>query len=447
MTAGTLRCWRELPDQKNLKPRIHWRDTWTPRRFRQLWYVPLLLIAMGLMLARVLILARLLDVPAFADLSLGLLISSTFGMLGCLGLQSLLQRDMPILLVHGRPAAAQVLLMQSVAVAYACAAVTGLAVMLKSVPHGPSWISLLGVLHGLSQQVFLLASTESRSRGEPLRFAVESMVRAVAISGLGAGVAALTGSALAVLTTEAVVSLLLAHGLLAWIARQAGRKPGKLMAIGWQRLNRINWRSALTFLIVSMAGFVLVSADRWAASALLDVAGFSQYAFGGTVLVVAMSLQSLVNASVYPMLARLYARSGQRAAFSLTLRLSMGLMLTGLIACVPLYYGLDMAILRWYPAYAGTRELLPIFLIVAVLRLADFWPSFLMITGFETQLLRLNIYTLLTTCSLWSVWFQPWRGDAMTPRSLATLALMLSLAAYCAAATSSWRHHRRKISP
>jgi len=64
----------------------------TPRQYRQLWYLPVLASAMALMMARIMAAARLLDVPSFATYSTGLLLSTTFCMLACLGLQSLLQR-------------------------------------------------------------------------------------------------------------------------------------------------------------------------------------------------------------------------------------------------------------------------------------------------------------------------------------------------------------------
>lgn len=446
--AGTRLPWRALPE---LAPHeaalMSWRNKLTPRRLRQLWYAPLLLLAMALMMLRVLVLARLLDVPDFAQLSLGLLVSSTFGMLGCLGLQSLLQRDMPILIVRGRITSALVLLLQSALVAYGCAAVAGLAVAATALPGWvPMAVGVLGIVHGLSQQLFLLVSTESRSHGEPLRFSMQSLVRASLVFGLGTMAAMVTGSALAVLAIEAVASLVLAHGLLARIFRRAERSLVACAMIARQRLTRINWVSALTFLAVSMVGFVLVSADRWAASWLLDTAGFAHYAFAAILLTVAMSLQSLVNSSVYPLLARLYARAGRHAAYLLSLRLSLALLTVGLLSSIPLYYLLDAAIVRWYPAYDPTREILGLLLVVAVLRLADFGSSYLLITGFERQLLRINTLTVLLVSTAWLAWLRPWQGQPPTLQDLAVLALLLSLTTYAVVAATSWRHRKPEIS-
>ena len=92
---------------------MSWRSALTPRRLREIWYAPVLLVSMALMLTRLLGYARLLSLESFAGLSLGLLASATLGMTGCLGLQSLLQRDMPVQFVRGRHKAALALLIQS----------------------------------------------------------------------------------------------------------------------------------------------------------------------------------------------------------------------------------------------------------------------------------------------------------------------------------------------
>lgn len=144
----------------------------SPHRLRQLWYAPVLGLAMGLMMVRTLVMAKLLSVPSFAQYSGGLLVSSTFCMLGCLGLQSLLQREMPVQIVWHRERAAVVLLMQCLIVTTGCAIIGLLLVAAGfSVAGLTSNFLAIGIFHGLSQQVFLIATVESRSRGESLYFA------------------------------------------------------------------------------------------------------------------------------------------------------------------------------------------------------------------------------------------------------------------------------------
>ena len=67
----------------------------------------------------------------------------------------------------------------------------------------------IGIFHGLSQQVFLIATVESRSRGESLYFARQNLERAGIALAISCGIGALFESAAAVLLAEAMVSYLL----------------------------------------------------------------------------------------------------------------------------------------------------------------------------------------------------------------------------------------------
>src|SRR3569832_814609 len=211
----------------------------TPRRARQLWYAPVLGLATALMMVRLFALARLLDIPNFAQVSAAFLVSSTFTMLGCLGLQSLLQRDMPMMFVRGREAAARVLLAQSVVAAYGSAAVAMLASFIVPFDFGsPAMLVALGIVHGLSQQLFVLASVESRSRGEPLRFAAQSLVRAVIVVVAGLAAARVTGGAPWVVVAELAVSLALSHVML---QRTRAPRRAAVLRIAIDTWRRIDW--------------------------------------------------------------------------------------------------------------------------------------------------------------------------------------------------------------
>src|SRR5689334_7988913 len=131
---------------------------------------------MGVMLLRLLLMAHLLPLSEFAAYSLGLLISSSFCMLGCLGLQSVLQRDLPVLIVRRRERVGATICLQCVVVASACAVLAWIGISLcgsASLTLGAAApVASIGILHGLAQQVFLVATVESRSRRETMRFAI-----------------------------------------------------------------------------------------------------------------------------------------------------------------------------------------------------------------------------------------------------------------------------------
>src|SRR5690606_1170224 len=85
-------------------------------------------------------------------------------------------------------------------------ALAGLPLMLAATASGslaPVAV-LTGILHGLSQQLFLVVTTESRSARETSRYSMQSLVRAILIIGLAVPVAMATGSAIMALATEAL---------------------------------------------------------------------------------------------------------------------------------------------------------------------------------------------------------------------------------------------------
>lgn len=411
----------------------------TRSRLRQLWYMPLLASAMGLMLVRLLVAARLLDVPGFAIYSGALLVSSTFCMLACLGLQPMLQRDLPVMLVRRRERSGAVLLAQCALVAAGCAAAAAIAVAGGATLAGltPA-VMIVGVVHGLSQQLFLIATVESRSRGEPLRFARQNLERSVAVLAAGAWAAAGTGSAAWALSSEAAVSLAMAVWLLRSQLRVGPLKAASTLRIAVRRLPSVRWRTAAALLAVACVAFVLINVDRWVAAERLPATAFAQYAFAWTLLMVAQSLQAVINASLYPLLARRLASDGRARSYRIAAIASFGLLATGALLALPVWLLLDLAVARWFPAYDAARPLLPVFVAIAVLRLSDFWSSFLVICGREAHLLSISLAVGLAALAFW--WVADARGSStLDAGDVAWLAMLLTGSNYLCVAVAARR--------
>ncbi|WP_146163022.1 lipopolysaccharide biosynthesis protein [Variovorax sp. WS11] len=412
----------------------------SPSRIRQLWYVPLLALSMGLMMLRILVMARLLDVHAFAEFSGGILISSTFCMIGSLGLQSMLQREWPVNLVRRQELRGLVRAAQCNLIALGCGLIALVGIAFKILPSGTTSALLgVGLLHGVSQQWFLVATVESRSRGDVLRFAIQNLLRAVAAFALSVAAALWTGSAELALAIDALVTIALSLGFFQCaLARvRFGSLAVYLLAI--RRLRLVRWNSALTMMLIMVIGFGLLNADRWVASDRLDVEGFAHYSFAWIVLSISQSAQAVVNASVYPLLARRFAEHGCRVAFGVCLRVSMAILIVGAVTAVPLYLILDYGIDRWYPRYGDARALIPLFLAIAVLRVSDFWTSFLLIAGLEAQLLKLNVCAMAFGLLGWLGLVRFWNVEPMTLHQVSWLAALLTLGAYVTAAEASRR--------
>ena len=398
---------------------------------QQIWYIPTLGLAMGMMMVRPLLMARLLDVQGFAHYSAGLLVSSTFCMLGCIGLQSLLQRDMPGQLMRNRELAAAILLMQCLMVALICAA---LGLVLSSIELEVAGINrsmlAISILHGLAQQVFLLATVESRSRGQPLRFSQQQLLRAILVLASGSVAAVSLESVMAVLLVETVVSLLLSWKMLAGIWRKQTVSFSIICCLAVSRLGRIPWRSAVALFAVMIAGFSLLNVDRWLAASLLSSVVFAQYAFAWVMLMVAQSAQAIVNTSIFPLLARRFAINGKLACFRVAARTSIILLVMGAIAAWPTLWVIDAVIFHWYPDYTSATSLLSYFIWVAVLRVSDFWSSYLIVVGYEKRLLSVNLLVASLVSAIWLHQVEPWVSGNLQPINLAVLVILLTAANY-----------------
>ncbi|WP_309045381.1 lipopolysaccharide biosynthesis protein [Marinobacter sediminicola] len=402
------------------------------------WYIPILALAMGLMMLRPLMMARIFDTAGFAIYGAGLLVSSTFCMFGCLGLQPMLQRKMPADFFNGKEIASLVLLLQGIIVAVFCAFVVSSVGLMDFQIAGLTPKSfLISLLHGLSQQVFILATVESRSRGEPLRFSFQNLIRAVVVVFFAGVVGLYTRSPAAALFVEASLSLLVSWRILAIVLSGRQVIPTKLFQLAFRRLPRIRWRDALALMAVMLIGFGLTSIDRWFAASWLTVDEFAQYVFAWILLTASQSFQSIVNSSVYPSLARRLASDSRRSSFRLAAKVSFLFLSIGFILMWPACYIFSYIISVWFAEYSSALLLIPIFLVIAVVRLSDFWTSYLIIVGKERLLLVVNVAAGVIVFIVWLNAFWLDLGGNGSALKLAWLALALTISNYiCVSCTA-----------
>ncbi|MBI48032.1 MAG: hypothetical protein CMG91_11445 [Marinobacter sp.] len=398
---------------------------------KEVWYVPILALAMGLMMLRPLLMARLFNAPEFGTYIAGLLVSSSFCVLGCLGLQPKLQRSMPMGFVARKELASQILVFQAILVALLLAllgCLIGVAdFSIAGLSPGNFAVS---VVHGLSQQIFLLSTVESRSRGETLRFSWQNMGRAVSIVVIAGLVAWHMRSPGATLLTEAVVSLVIASLILAKSSTCHSIQFRALFLLALRRLAAIRWYEPLSLMLVMLVGFGLANADRWVAVTVLPPVQFAWYGFAWILLTAAQSIQTITNSSVYPALAKRFALGGRRASFSLASKASLVFLMLSGICAFPSYFLLEEIIVNWFADYRSSLEILPIFLVVASIRLSDFWSSHLLVSGKERLLLAVNCFSGVFVFILFSLlgYFQSPDKSGIT--ELAHLALALTVVNY-----------------
>jgi O-antigen/teichoic acid export membrane protein len=392
-------------------------------------YAPPLFIALGLMMARLLAAARVLDMAEFARYSATLLVSSSFCMLGALGLQIMVQREMPALILRGQERRGMALLTQAIIVAIACA-VVGLLAALLLPPAGDDralerGTFAMGIVHGLSQQVFLLVTIESRSRGMTTAFAGQYLVRSVAVVACGLGVMHATGSGTWGAGTEAATTLLLSTLLLKGVAARAGIGVAASAALATRRMHTLCWRSAALLLGVYALSWCAQNADRWVAERSLAIQAFAVYAFAANAMTIASAVQMVANSSLFPRLATEFASSGRRAAFRTATRFSVAVAGAGIIASPIAFLAWRFLTERWFPQYAESVEIAPALVAVGVIRIADYWTGFLIVIGAERRLLLSTACSSALVCAAWGTLAH--RAEAPTIGSIAWLALALAV--------------------
>lgn len=371
-------------------------------RLRKAIYAPILATAMALMLGRFLLFAKILDVNSFAELSAVYLVSGIIGMLSSFGIYLDLQRKLPGYLALGQRRAAATIIWQSLFGTVAIG-VAGIAFAIAGVSFGSisSTAVLLGVLHGVAQQAFLIQTTESRSNSDPLRFSIQNIVRAFGILIFAFPFSVAFGTATSVILPECFVTIAISISISHKTAKKMSISHHQAAFLGARSFRRMRWGSTLSLLLLSLAVTTSMSMDRWLSSLVLIPAEFAEYSFASITMTAAFALQGLINASVFPMIAKRSAIHGVRSAYRLAFLTAFGTLAVFLAAIVPAVYAADFVILRFYPKYLDAIPLIPILAIAAAFRISDFWSSFLVIREREKTSLLINMAVAGTAFVIW----------------------------------------------
>jgi len=410
-------------------------------------YTPLLAAAAAVSFGKLIVYAGLLEVAQFGTFGKMLLVSTLFGMVGALGLQSVASRDVPALLVGGRTRRALRLLGQNVAVSAWVAAVGLIATAVGLSLFKLAALELaLGIVHGWAQLAFLTAAIESRSRLQMMRYARDMAVRNAGIAIAGAAGAALGAGAALVIAIEIAGTVL----CLFFVARGALRRGGIHPALLWRVWSvhraRLPWRSALAAGLGTLVMFASFNLDRWIAAETLSREWFGIYAFGWLALVGAQSVQGLLNSGLLPLLSRRRAEGHAGSAYRLTALMSAVTLTAGLAAAPTLAWLLPVALERWMPQYALSQPLWLPLLFAAVLRVSDFWSSLLLVLRQEVRLLEVQLAAVLVAALGFAAWLVT-TASAVSPDSLAWLAVATAALSHAASAAMVISGQRRDVNP
>lgn len=402
----------------------------TVRIIAHLKYAPILGFAAMLGLVRIGIYAKLLDVAEFGLLSKALLISGFFCVVGSFGFQILAQRDLPTVFAHHRYRFGLVILGKAGMITSVAALLLCFLPLLHFFPlHVSALVFLIAVLHGWALQSFMLLVLDSRSRLEMIPYSMHILSRTVFSLVLASVVALLGGGGIGILLAEVLVTVIQAGRIMQKLLFAAHFSSDVFLRLCKKGFSQKEWSVAGILLLGTTLAFLSGSADRWIAADALSAKQFGLYSFSWIPLVAAMSIQSLLNAGLFPLIAQRRVAGSDRKALRVTAMVSIGLLLFSFAAAFLANYLIAWIISKWYGQYTDALPLFLPLLLAAAFRVSDFWSSYLIIVHRHISLLVTQSFLILTAFLYCRYCLQgtDWMSD---PYNFTLLALFLAVGNY-----------------
>jgi hypothetical protein len=412
----------------------------------QLLYVPLLVTTAVLQFAKNFLYAKFLPVAQFGTLGQYVLVSSLAAAWGGLGFSVLAHKLLPMYYATQREAeatrflgATSYLFMGVLALAVVIGAIGALFFpSLRQVTVG----RLVAVLLAAgSQYAFQLCLIDIKSRLNFVGYAKASAMRAIVVVLAGVIVARTTGNAAAVLSCDALVTLLLIATMKGGAGVRAGLAQGSLTEI--VKDLRGSGAVAVRLLWLTTTVSVLYSIDRWTGVAVLNKEQFGVYALALSILAGFDTAQWVANVSIYPIMGNLVGRGKTRDAFRLAATATAGMGILAAILYGPGAWLLQTVIGSFLPAYGAAGALVPIAMVAGSIRMADFLTSFVILSDRETTSAAcLTVLGVICAAGLW--WVVRVEHVMLTPIQLAWFAVAVAGAGVCISGVLSIGIVRRK---
>ena len=401
-------------------------------------YTPLLAVAATISLVKIVIYARLLPIVEFGIASQMLLLSGFFSLFGNLGTQLIAARDAPVLFQREQPREAVAVLARSVLVTVAVGLLCLALGVLGARPFELSRLAVaLAVIHGLLVQIFTTVVIETRSRLAMMRYAREVTARAalMILAGVGAAWAGWGGEG--VIAGEIAATLVVLPSLTWNILKRAHVSLGELVVALRTMGADVPWRPSLILLAGSLISFLSFNLDRWIAAFVLDRREFAQYSFAWIAALTAQSLQFLLNAGIFPLLARRTMNETLAAGLRLAGAISIATLCLGFLGAVVAVVLVPPIVNAWLPQYDSAITLMLPLVAAAIFRVSDFWASYLITSHHEMRMLTVQATAIVAVTMLWFP-IAAASGFAQIGLSLAWLAFALAAITHVSNAIAAW---------
>ncbi len=346
-------------------------------------------------------------VPAeFAYYSAVMVISSAFCTIGAFGYHYSLQRELPVFFLRERVRIGRVLVLQNVFIT-----ILVLLILVFVTLSSPNFAGLTdneiitALFHGFSQQLFLIATMESKSFEQNKRYSYQNLSRSIIVVIFVSIMCASYSSAKFVILSEFFINTLTSLAIMYVFLSKDKLGLLGISIIALKKIKDIDFNASFALMLVSITGYLCANIDRWYGVLYLDSKSFSYYSFAGIILISAYSVQAVINSFFYTVLVRAYAEKGKLEAFRYVFRLSSALLLLGIVISFPAYWITQLIINNLWMQYAESIRILPYLFIISAMAVSDFYTSYLIVVREEVKLLILKLTVTLVGFFFWWVFF------------------------------------------
>jgi hypothetical protein len=243
------------------------------------------------------------------------------------------------------------------------------------------YVALLSLMQVLLMFLFTVDVVVIKSHHRFLEYARSLFVRNCVIAVAGLTIAYLMADARFAIATEVLISAgLYSSALWRWLR-------------SFTAPNASFFADCLRFSPLTLLGVILQYADRLIAANIMTSEQFAKFSYLSLSAMIALSIQQLVNARVITVLPAICARS-PRAGFLYVMKISLALT-AGLFFILSIVLWLLQS--SWFSArwVDVSFEVCAVFVLSALLRVTDFYNSYLVVMARRSLLLNIQLVTLI----------------------------------------------------
>jgi len=255
---------------------------------------------------------------------------------------------------------------------------------------------LIGFFGGLSQLLFSIITSETRSRQLLIRFSNEILIKNIISFAAGVSMAFYFNDGVWIFLAESIVTVIVAVILF-------GRLSPEFKVYGCSRilntalleLKQLNWVSILSMFAIGLLAFAMQNGERYIARSILPIHNFAILSFGLIIPNIANTIQSIFNSSIFTNQVLRFDEYGRAAVIIYSIKMSLIFAAFFAFLSVPMYFVAKEAISIYYPKYIEILPYLPVIFLAFVVRSSDFISNIYIIINKPQYIVIIQIMYIL----------------------------------------------------